>query len=96
LGYKRAYETLDVAALHGVMDVSPQLEKGLRDRFKAVKAYAIDFSAPQVEFQGDGRATVRVSRQDTVDGRKQAALQQTFVLDRQGGGWRIVATSFGK
>jgi hypothetical protein len=95
-GYKRAYETRDAAALRGVMDVSPQLEKGLRDLAKAVKSYGIEFQARQVDFEGDARARVRVSRQDTVDGRRQPPLKQTFVLERPGGGWRIMGTSFEK
>jgi hypothetical protein len=51
-------------------------------------------SGHSVEFEGDAGARVRVARQDTVNGRRQPAVKQTFVLGRQGGAWRIVSYSF--
>ena len=92
--YERAYETLDVSAFRSVMDVSPDLEKGLREAFKAFKSYDVVMSGAAVEFEGDGRASVRVSRVDTVNGRKQPSKRQTFVLSRRGDSWRIVSYAF--
>jgi serine/threonine-protein kinase len=93
-GYERAYESLDVSALRSVMDLSPQQEKGLRDAFKAFKSYGLEMSHNGVAFEGDGRATVRVSRQDIINGEKKPPKTQVFVLGRQGGSWRIVSYSF--
>ncbi|HYN03505.1 MAG TPA: serine/threonine-protein kinase [Vicinamibacteria bacterium] len=93
-GYERAYETLDVAALRSVMDLGTDQEKKLREAFKAFKSYDVEMSGPSVEFEGDARAKVRVARQDTVNGRRQPPVKQTFVLGRQGGAWRIVSYSF--
>ena len=92
--YEHAYESLDVSAFRAVMDVSPDLEKGLREAFKAFKSYDITMSGATVEFEGDGRASVRVSRVDTVNGRKQPPKKQTFVLSRRGESWRIVSYAF--
>ena len=60
----------------------------------AFKAYDIEMSGHSVEFEGEARAKVRVARQDTVNGRRQPAVKQMFVLGRQGGAWRIVSYSF--
>ncbi len=94
--YKRAYEALDVAALRAVMDLSPQQEKGLREAFKAFKSYGLDITPIATSFEADGRATVRVSRQDIINGQKRSPMRQVFVLGRQGDGWRIVSYSFEK
>jgi ketosteroid isomerase-like protein len=94
LGYERAYEAMDVSALASVMDVSPQLEKGLRAAFKGAKSYTIEYSGRVVEFEGESAAKVRVARQDTRDGSRLPAMKQTFVLERRGDAWRIVSTSF--
>ena len=93
-GYERAYETLDVSALRSVMDLGADQEKKLREAFKAFKAYDVEMSGHSVEFEGEARAKVRVARQDTVNGRRQPAVKQMFVLGRQGGAWRIVSYSF--
>ena len=94
--YKHAYEALDVSALRAVMDLSPQQEKGLRDAFKAFKSYGLDITPVSTTFEGDGRATVRVSRQDIINGQKRSPMRQVFVLGRQGDAWRIVSYSFEK
>ncbi len=92
--YEGAYETLDVSAFRSVMDVSPDLEKGLREAFKAFKSYDVVMSGATVQFESDGRASVRVSRVDTVNGRRQPPKRQTFVLNRRGDSWRIVSYAF--
>ena len=94
--YKHAYEALDVAALRAVMDLSPQQEKGLREAFKAFKSYGLNITPIATSFEADGRATVRVSRQDIINGQKRSPMRQVFVLGRQGDGWRIVSYSFEK
>jgi predicted Ser/Thr protein kinase len=94
--YRHAYEALDVAALRAVMDLSPQQEKGLREAFKAFKSYGLDITPIATSFEADGRATVRVSRQDIINGQKRSPMRQVFVLGRQADGWRIVSYSFEK
>jgi tRNA A-37 threonylcarbamoyl transferase component Bud32 len=93
-GYERAYETLDVSALRSVMDLTSEQDRGLREAFKAFKSYDVEMADRSVAFEGDGRARVRVTRQDTVNGRRQPPKTQVFELAREGGGWRIVSFAF--
>jgi tRNA A-37 threonylcarbamoyl transferase component Bud32/tetratricopeptide (TPR) repeat protein len=93
-GYERAYETLDVSALRSVMDLTQEQDSGLREAFKAFKSYDVEMADRSVAFEGDGRARVRVTRQDTVNGRRQPPKTQVFVLAREGGAWRIVSFAF--
>jgi hypothetical protein len=95
-GYERAYETLDVSALGSVMDLGADQEKRMREAFKAFKSYGLDITPIATSFEADGRATVRVSRQDIINGQKRSPMRQVFVLGRQGDGWRIVSYSFEK
>jgi hypothetical protein len=92
--YESAYETLDVSALRSVMDLTAEQDKRLREAFRAFKSYDVEMTDPSVQFDGDGRARVRVTRQDTVNGRRQPPKTQTFELAREGGGWRIVSFAF--
>jgi len=92
--YERAYETLNVDAFRSVMDVSPELEKGLRGAFEGFKSYEVEMSGARVDFDAEGSASVRVLRVDTVNGRRQPAKKQRFVLSRRGDSWRIVSYAF--
>jgi hypothetical protein len=55
-----------------------------------VKALDVGIAIETVQVDGD-RATVRVRRQDTVNGRKLNAQPQVFRLARSGGAWQIVS-----
>jgi hypothetical protein len=94
--YKRAIEARDVALVRAVKpNLSPAEEKGLSNVFKDTKTYRVEMSIDpgSVRVEGD-RATLRVSRLDTVNGRPLKPLRQTFALERQGGAWRIVSYAF--
>jgi hypothetical protein len=87
--YERGYETLDLSTLRMVMDLSAEQEKRLREAFKTFKSYEIEMSHGPVEFQGDGRARLRVSSLHTVNGRRLPPVTQVFVLTPSGNAWRI-------
>ena len=76
------------------MDLTAEQDRGLREAFKAFKSYDVEMADRSVAFEGGGRARVRVTRQDTVNGRRQPPKTQVFVLAREGGAWRIVSFAF--
>ena len=87
----------DVAALARRDGPEPAAgEGGCAEAFKAFKSYGLDITPIATSFEADGRATVRVSRQDIINGQKRSPMRQVFVLGRQADGWRIVSYSFEK
>jgi serine/threonine-protein kinase len=89
--YERAIEGQDIALFRSLKPgLSSDEEKRLRDAFKAVKSQDVGIAVESVQIEGD-HATVRVRRQDTINGRKLTATQQTWRLARSGGAWQIVA-----
>jgi hypothetical protein len=91
--YGRAIATRDVELYRSLKpDLSSDEEKRLRDAFKSVTSHQVGIQVELVEFAGNGNeATVRVARQDTVNGRPQARRRQLFRLARSGGAWRLVS-----
>ncbi len=86
--YKRAIESSSVELFRGVKpNLSSKEEQSLREAFKAVRNHQVNLSLGPIQIAGS-QATVRVSRQDVLDGRK-AAFQQTFTLVKGPGGWVI-------
>jgi tRNA A-37 threonylcarbamoyl transferase component Bud32 len=89
--YERALEGKDVALFRSLKpSLTSDEEKRLRDAFNAVKAHDVGIAIEDVQLEGD-RATVRVRRQDTINGRKLNAQPQVFRLARSGGAWQIVS-----
>lgn len=87
--YERAIEGRDITLFRSLMpELSQDNEKKLRESFKAIKSWAVGITYDSIQVEGD-RATVRVSRQDMVNGRQMPAQTQTFSLARFGGSWRI-------
>jgi tetratricopeptide (TPR) repeat protein len=87
--YKRAIESQDIALFRTLMPALTQAgEKTLRESFKAIKAQVVGITVESVQLDGD-RATVRVARQDMINGRPMRAMNQTFHLARSGGSWQI-------
>jgi hypothetical protein len=87
--YKRAIESQDIALFRSLKpDLSQAEEKSLRESFKAIKAQVVGISVESVQLDGD-RATVRVARQDMINGRPMRAMNQTFHLARSGSAWQI-------
>jgi hypothetical protein len=87
--YARAIEGKDLALFRAVKpNLSGEEEKRLADAFKAVKSQKVGITVDAIQVEG-GSATVRVSRQDTINGNPMRAVKQTFRLVQSGGGWTI-------
>ncbi|HEY6553092.1 MAG TPA: protein kinase [Vicinamibacteria bacterium] len=87
--YVRAVETKDLLLFKSVFPgLSSDQEKSLRESFKAVKSQQVSLSIESIEVKGTS-ASVRVSRQDTINGQQRQARQQTFRLSQRGSGWTI-------
>jgi hypothetical protein len=87
--YGRAIGSQDLALFRSLKpDLSADEEKRLREAFKMIKSQVVGISVESVAIDGD-RATVRVTRQDVVNGRPMKPAPQTFRLARSGGSWLI-------
>jgi eukaryotic-like serine/threonine-protein kinase len=87
--YGRAIETQDLALFRSLKpDLNADEEKRLREAFNAIKSQAVGITVDSVQIEGD-RATVKVTRQDVVNGRPMRPAPQTFRLARSGGAWLI-------
>jgi hypothetical protein len=87
--YARAIEGKDLALFRAVKpNLSGDEEKRLQDAFKAIKEQQVGISIDSIQVDG-AQATVRVSRQDTINGKKMRAVHQTFRLAQAGPGWTI-------
>jgi tetratricopeptide (TPR) repeat protein len=87
--YRRAIESQDLALFRSLKpDLSQNDEKTLRESFKAIKSQVVGITVESIQVDGD-RATVRVARQDMINGRPMRAMNQTFRLARSGGTWQI-------
>jgi tetratricopeptide (TPR) repeat protein len=87
--YGRAISSQDVALFRSLKpDLSADDEKRLREAFGAIKSQDVGITVESIQIDGD-RATVRVTRQDVVNGRSMKPAPQTFRLARSGGSWLI-------
>ena len=87
--YGRAIGSQDLALFRSLKpDLSADEEKRLREAFKMIKSQVVGITVESVAIDGD-RATVRVTRQDVVNGRPMKPAAQTFRLARSGAGWQI-------
>jgi serine/threonine protein kinase/tetratricopeptide (TPR) repeat protein len=87
--YVRAIESKDVGLFKTVKpNLSGDEEKRLTDSFKAIKSQKVGITVDAVQVEG-GRATVRIHRQDTINGKETRSNQQTFTLVLAGGAWHI-------
>jgi tRNA A-37 threonylcarbamoyl transferase component Bud32/tetratricopeptide (TPR) repeat protein len=87
--YARAIEGKDLALFRAVKpNLSGEDEKRLQDSFKAIKSQQVGITIDAIQVEGE-RATVRVSRQDTINGKAMRAMHQTFRLVQGGSGWTI-------
>jgi hypothetical protein len=89
--YKRAIESQDIALFRSLKpDLTTNEEKALRESFKAIKSWVVGMTEESVQIEpGGDRATVRVTRQDILNGRPTPRQSQTFRLVRAGGNWQI-------
>ena len=87
--YGRAIGSQDLALFRSLKpDLSADEEKRLREAFKVIKSQQVGITVESVSIDGD-RATVRVMRQDVVNGRPMKPAPQTFRLARAGNSWFI-------
>ena len=87
--YARAIEGKDLALFRAVKpSLSGEEEKRLQDAFKAIKSQQVGITIDSIQIEG-AQATVRVSRQDTINGKSMRAVHQTFRLVQGGPGWII-------
>ena len=69
-------------------NLTPDEEKRLQESFKAIKSQQVGITIEVVQVDG-AQATVKVTRQDVVNGNRVKAVQQVFRLAQSGGGWSI-------
>jgi hypothetical protein len=86
--YKRAIESKNLELFRTIKpNLSGREEQSLRDSFKAIRNHQVNLSLGPIQIAGT-QATVRVTRQDVLDGRR-ASFQQTFTLVKGPSGWVI-------
>ena len=94
--YGRAIETQDVELFRSLMPgITTDAEKRLRESFRTIKSQRVGMPIDSVDVGGK-IATVHISRQDTIDGRRMKPVQQEFHLVLRGDGWRIQSLSAGQ
>ncbi len=89
--YGRAIESRDLALFRQIKpNLSADDAKRLQDAFKAIKSHQVGIHIESVQVDGS-QAVVRVTRQDTINGKPVQRVQQTFRLAQGAGGWTIVS-----
>ena len=87
--YVRAIEVKDVDLFRTVKpNLSTEEERRARKAFDSLQSQAIVMTVLSVDVQGP-RATVKVSRRDTINKGIVSSFPQTFALDRAKDGWAI-------
>jgi serine/threonine-protein kinase len=87
--YGRAIEGKDLARFRELKpNLTSEEEKRLSETFKAIKSQKVGITIETVQVEG-AQATVKVSRQDTINGKPVQKVPQTFRLVQQGGTWTI-------
>ncbi len=87
--FGRALETRDLALYKSLRPgLTADEERRVRESFKGIQSQRVGITIDSVQIEG-GQATVRVSRQDTVNGKAMRPLQHTFRLAQRDGAWTI-------
>jgi hypothetical protein len=87
--YVRAVEAKDLLMFRTVKpNLSEEEEKRARIAFKSVQSQVVKMNVLSLEVK-DGKATVKVSRRDTINGSIVSSFPQTFLLAKQTAGWTI-------
>jgi tetratricopeptide (TPR) repeat protein len=87
--YGRAIEGKDIGLFKAVKpNLTADEEKRLQDAFRAIKSQQVGITIESVAVDG-AQATVKVRRQDTINGKSVQAIQQVFRLSQSGGAWTI-------
>lgn len=87
--YARALETHDLVLFKSIKpDLSSEDEKKLAEAFKAIQSQQVGITIDSIEVDG-AKAVAKVSRKDTINGKLQRPVQQTFRLIQKGAAWTI-------
>jgi hypothetical protein len=87
--YVHAVEAKDVRMFRAVKpNLSDEEEKRARLAFKSIQSQVIKMNVLALEVK-DGKATVKVSRRDTINGSIVSSFPQTFQLAKETGAWTI-------
>jgi hypothetical protein len=87
--YGRAIEGKDIALFKAVKpNLTADEEKRLQESFKTIKSQQVAIVVDSVQIDG-AAATVKVTRQDTINGKSVKPIQQVFRLGQGAGGWAI-------
>jgi hypothetical protein len=87
--YIHAVEAKDVEMFRTVKpNLSEDEEKRVRVAFKSIQSQVVKMNVLSLDVKG-GKATVKVSRRDTINGSIVSSFPQTFQLAKETSGWRI-------
>ena len=87
--YVRAVEAKDLQMFRTVKpNLSEEEEKRARAAFKSIQSQVVKMNVLSLEVK-EGKATVKVSRRDTINGSIVSSFPQTFSLAKETAGWMI-------
>ncbi len=87
--YVRAVEAKDMQMFRTVKpNLSEEEEKRARAAFKSIQSQVVKMSVLSLDVK-EGKATVKVSRRDTINGSIVSSFPQTFSLAKETAGWTI-------
>jgi hypothetical protein len=87
--YVHAVEAKDVEMFRTVKpNLSEDEEKRARMAFKSIQSQVVKMNVLALDVK-DGKATVKVSRRDTINGSIVSSFPQTFQLAKEPAGWMI-------
>ena len=87
--YVRAVEAKDLQMFRTVKpNLSEEEEKRARAAFKSIQSQVVKMNVLSLEVK-EGKATVKVSRRDTINGSIVSSFPQTFSLAKETAGWLI-------
>jgi hypothetical protein len=87
--YVRAVEAKDMEMFRAVKpNLSEEEEKRARAAFKSIQSQVVKMNVLSLDVK-EGKATVKVSRRDTINGSIVSSFPQTFSLAKETAGWTI-------
>jgi hypothetical protein len=87
--YVRAVEAKDMQMFRTVKpNLSEEEEKRARAAFKSIQSQVVKMNVLSLDVK-EGKATVKVSRRDTINGSIVSSFPQTFSLSKETAGWMI-------
>jgi len=87
--YVRAVEAKDLQMFRTVKpNLSEEEEKRARAAFKSIQSQVVKMNVLSLDVK-EGKATVKVSRRDTINGSIVSSFPQTFSLAKETAGWTI-------